>query len=64
MFRAYTRQPAENLSDCVLTHLQRMTVDQARAAGQHAAYEQALVAAGCDLRRLPGLPDAPDGMFV
>ena len=41
-----------------------MPIDAARAEAQHAAYEAALRDAGCDVRRLPSLPDAPDGVFV
>ena len=36
----------------------------ARAAAQHAAYEQALAEAGYEIVRLPDLPDDPDAVFV
>jgi dimethylargininase len=61
---AYTRAVSPALPACVLTHLARAPIDIGRAMAQHAAYEQALADAGCTLRRLPDLPDAPDGVFV
>jgi dimethylargininase len=61
---AYTRAPSANLNNCQLTHVDRVPIDAARAAAQHAAYEAALTAAGCRVVRLPPLPDAPDGVFV
>jgi dimethylargininase len=47
-----------------LTHLQRRPIDVALARRQHAAYEQALRDAGCDVRQLPEQPDQPDSVFV
>jgi dimethylargininase len=44
--------------------MDRVPIDAARAAAQHAAYEAALQDAGWEVRRLPPLPDAPDGVFV
>jgi dimethylargininase len=41
-----------------------VAIDIARAEAQHAGYEQALREAGWEVRRLPPLPDAPDGVFV
>jgi dimethylargininase len=41
-----------------------VSIDVARAETQHAGYEAALRDAGWDVRRLPALPDAPDGVFV
>jgi dimethylargininase len=62
--QAYTRAVSPRLDDCALTHLERVPIDVARATEQHAAYEEALLLCGCALRRLPPLPDAPDGVFV
>ena len=62
--RAFTRAVSPLLSDCELTHLERVPIDHARAARQHAAYEQALSEAGFALLRLPDLPDHPDAVFV
>ena len=64
MPRAFTRAVSPRLAECALTHLDRNPIDAARAAEQHAAYEQALSAAGFDLIRLPELADDPDAVFV
>jgi dimethylargininase len=62
--KAYTRAVSPLLAECALTHLQRRPIDPIRAAGQHAAYEAALAAAGLAIERLAPLPDHPDGVFV
>jgi len=49
---------------CELTHLQREPIDFALARRQHAAYEEALREAGCEVRQLPEQPDWPDSVFV
>jgi len=64
MPRAYTRAVSPRLAECQLTHLDRTPIDATKAAGQHAAYEQALANAGLDIIRLPDLPDDPDAVFV
>ncbi|MEJ0048696.1 MAG: hypothetical protein WDN04_23240 [Rhodospirillales bacterium] len=61
---AYTRAVGPRLAECALTHLDRLPIDLARAEAQHARYEQALRDAGCEVRRLPSMPEAPDGVFV
>jgi dimethylargininase len=61
---AYTRPLSPRLAECELTHLAAAPIDLARAAAQHAAYEQALARAGLAVTRLPALPDHPDGVFV
>jgi dimethylargininase len=62
--RAFTRAVSPRIAECQLTHLDRVPIDAARAAAQHAAYEQALAAAGFAIVRLPELPDDPDAVFV
>jgi dimethylargininase len=62
--RAFTRAVSPKLPDCALTHLDRTLIDVARAVAQHAAYEQALANAGCEVIRLPELADDPDAVFV
>lgn len=42
----------------------RRPIDLALARRQHAAYEQALRDAGCDVRQLAEQPDQPDSVFV
>ena len=62
--RAFTRAVSPRLAECQLTHLDRQPIDAAKAAAQHAAYEQALAGAGFELVRLPELPGDPDAVFV
>ena len=61
---AFTRAVSPRLADCELTHLTRAPIDVDVALAQHRAYEAALAAAGFEIRRLPSLDDAPDGVFV
>lgn len=61
---AFTRAVSPKLSQCELTHLDRVPIDAARAVAQHDAYEAALRRAGFETIRLPDLPDHPDGTFV
>ena len=64
MPKAFTRAVSPRLTDCELTHLERVPLDVAKAVQQHAAYEDALRGAGFEVIRLPDLPDHPDGVFV
>ena len=64
MGTAFTRAVSPRIAECQLTHLARVPIDAARAAAQHASYEQALAAAGFAIIRLPELPDDPDAVFV
>jgi dimethylargininase len=64
MLRAFTRAVSPRLAECELTHLEREPIDAGIAARQHAAYEQALADAGCEVIRLADLPDHPDAVFV
>lgn len=61
---AVTRGVSDRFAECELTHLAREPIDVAKARAQHAAYEEALRACGCELRRLPPLHDQPDAVFV
>ena len=61
---AITRPVPASLAQCELTHLERVPIDVARAAAQHDAYEAALAALGCQVRRLPAADDLPDSVFV
>lgn len=62
--KAFTRAVSPRLAECQLTHLERVPIDSAKAAGQHSAYERALSGAGFEIVRLPELPDDPDAVFV
>jgi len=62
--RAFTRAVSPRLAECQLTHLNRVPIDPAKAAEQHAAYEAALAGAGFEIIRLPELADDPDAVFV
>ncbi|HKS23278.1 MAG TPA: arginine deiminase family protein [Thermoanaerobaculia bacterium] len=64
MILALTREVPSAINDCELTHLNRNPIDVDAARAQHAAYEAALEAAGCTVRRLPPLDDMPDSVFV
>lgn len=61
---AITRAVSSALGRCELTHLDRQQIDVDLARTQHAAYEQALRGAGCDVRQLSEEPDMPDSVFV
>lgn len=64
MLMALTREISAAFQACELTHLRRVPIDLDRARAQHAAYEWALVEAGCTVRRLDSGPDMPDAVFV
>jgi dimethylargininase len=64
MVLALTRPVPASIQRCELTHLARAPIDYARAVEQHAAYERALVRAGCRVERLPPAPELPDSVFV
>jgi dimethylargininase len=61
---ALTREVSPTLGACELTHLPRVAIDIERARRQHGEYEEALMAAGCSLERLPSGPEMPDAVFV
>lgn len=64
MLVALTREVPSSINACELTHVERTPIDVAAARAQHAAYEAALQAAGCTVRRLPPLDELPDSVFV
>jgi dimethylargininase len=61
---AITRAVSASLGACELTHQNRVSIDLAVARRQHAEYEACLERLGCELIRLPELPDLPDSVFV
>ena len=64
MLMALTREISPAIQQCELTHLARTPIDLDRARAQHAAYEWALVGAGCTVRRLDTIDPLPDSVFV
>lgn len=61
---ALTRPVSPSIARCELTHITRRPIDLELAARQLRAYEEALEAVGCEVRRLPAAPDLPDAVFV
>jgi dimethylargininase len=61
---AITRDISPAIEHCELTHLERTTIDLARARAEHAAYESVLRELGCQVQRLPAGPDMPDSVFI
>jgi dimethylargininase len=61
---AVTRPVPESLTDCELTHLQRVPIDIAVARAQHAEYERTLAALGCEIVQVPAANELPDSVFV
>jgi dimethylargininase len=64
LLRAFTRPVSPAIGDCELTHMDRAAIDHARALAQHAAYEQALTRAGCEIDQVEPADEFPDGVFV
>lgn len=61
---AITREVSESLSQCELTHQDRIPIDTDLARRQHAAYEACLERLDCRLIRLHEMPEFPDAVFV
>ena len=61
---ALTRAVPPSIVRCELTHLARAPIDLDRARDEHAAYEAALAALGCAVRRIAPAPELPDSVFV
>jgi len=61
---ALIRAVSPRLAECELTHLAREPIDVAKAAGEHASYEQALGDLGCEVRALEPAPELADSVFV
>lgn len=61
---ALTRDISPAIEHCELTHLERTTIDLTRARVEHEAYEAALRALGCEVKRLPAGPDMADSVFI
>jgi dimethylargininase len=64
-FIAVVRRPASALADhCELTFLERTAMSFARLERQHAAYRDALTAAGAEVVVLEAIDTMPDSVFV
>ncbi len=61
---AITRKISESITNCELTHLERIPIDLHIAREQHAQYEVALKSIGCEVISLPEMPELPDSVFV
>src|SRR3954470_10868226 len=61
---ALVRPVPQALVHCQLTYVERTPIDLERARRQHAAYEAALAALGCEIQRIPGADHLPDCVFV
>ena len=61
---ALTRRLSPRINECIVTHVERVTIDVAGAQQQHAAYEHALQQLGCTVVHAADAPELPDGVFV
>jgi dimethylargininase len=64
MIRAILRRPSASMESGERTHLDRAPIDPALALAQHAAYAEALSAAGAQVMVLEGDDALPDCAFV
>ena len=64
MLIAITRRLSRSISNCELTHLERIPIDFERACRQHQGYEQTLRGLGVEVHSLPEEPELPDSVFV
>jgi dimethylargininase len=64
LLTAITRAVSRSITNCELTHLERIPIDIENARRQHHAYEEALRALGVNVHPLPEEPDLPDSVFV
>lgn len=62
--RALVRRPGPRLAEGIVTHIDRVGVDEALAARQWSGYSEALGAAGWDLTEVPPADGCPDAVFV
>ncbi len=60
----FVREASDALTQCELTHLERVAIDVALARSQHQRYVAALSELGVRIAWLPTLPDHPDAVFV
>jgi dimethylargininase len=61
---AITRAVSPTFAACELTYQARVPIDVARAAAEHATYEDALRSLGASVVRAAPAPELPDAVFV
>ena len=61
---ALTREPAQSLVHCEVSHVKREDLDFSQALRQHQEYCQALQQQGLDVKTLPPVDLCPDSVFV
>jgi dimethylargininase len=64
MLITVTRPVSVSLARCELTHLERQSIDVARAEAQHAEYERRLGELGATVVRAPAAHHLPDAVFI
>ena len=64
MRTALVRRPGPRLADGLVTHIERVAVDERLAERQWLEYVGALQSAGWDLLEVPPADDCPDAVFV
>jgi dimethylargininase len=61
---AITRPVPRSLTECELTHVQRVPIDISVARAQHTEYERTLASVGCEIVHVPAADGLPDSVFV
>jgi dimethylargininase len=61
---AITRKVSPRLSECEITHIDRLPIDIDIARAQHQGYVSALASLGCQVVELPEETEFPDSVFV
>jgi dimethylargininase len=61
---ALVRNVSSSINECELTHRVREHINVELARKQHHDYERALISLGCQIIRLPEMPNLPDAVFV
>jgi dimethylargininase len=61
---ALVRRPSSRMAEGITTHIDRVPADGGLAARQHAAYVDAVTAAGWEVREVAPADELPDSAFV
>ena len=62
--KALVRRPGPRLTEGIVTHIDRVTVDHAKALEQWSAYRAAMGSAGWQTFEVPPADDCPDAVFI